>query len=477
MLQALKSRIGSFFGYDAVENKGRRRFPTPNSNSEDRELDSYKRRQLVASARDQARNFAIAAWAIRKHLDFVSRFNFDCSSGNDAFDDQFESLMADASEVENFDICARHDRNRWLRIYEARACVDGDILGVMLKSGHLQAVESDRIKSKEAIDDQKMAHGVSLDKQGRATGYQIWRREPFGYMTFEREIKAENCLFHGYFDRFDQVRGISPLAPGLNSLQDVYENVNYALIKAKVSQLFGLAFSRDAETAPAPIGEDAAESADDGPRYNVNFGRGPIMLDMEQGDDVKILESSTPSTQFQDFMTAVIQISLKSLDIPYCFYDESHTNFYGSRAAVMLYIESCKTKRDNLRRILQQYKFWKARQFVAEGKLILPVGMRPETVPGEWIHAGLPWWDPEKEINASNQEVKSGFNSRRRIRKEKYGDDWFKIIDELAEENEYAEKKGVVLESVVLPQPEVDPADPKEEKPTKKPTKKQGAAA
>lgn len=473
MLQALRNRLGTMLGYDAIVDKGKRRQASVRSVSEDRELQQSGRNQLNANARDQVRNFAVAAWAVRKHLDFVSRFNFDCSSGNDAFDVQIEKLMEDASATGNWDIAGRHDRERWLRLFEARACVDGDILGVKLKSGHLQAIESDRIRSKEHIDSEKIVQGVRLNAAGKALGYQIHARRHLGGFDFEREVKAENVVHHGYFDRFDQVRGISPMAPGLNSLQDVYENFDYALAKMKISQLFGLKFTRDADESPAPISETVSEEkSDTGPRYDIHFGNKPVLLDLDPGDDADILESRTPSNEFQSFTEAIIQVALKALDIPYCFFDESHTNFYGSRAAVTLYIEACKMKRHFLELVLRDITNWKIRQWVVAGKLKLPAGMTVDTVPYTWIHAGLPWWDPVKEINAANQEVRGGFNSRRRIRKEKYGDDWFKIVDELAEEQQYAASKGVLLESALLPEPAADDTAASET-PKKRPAKSQ----
>lgn len=464
------NRIATMFGYDNIVDKGKRRQSTIRTVSEDRELGQSGRSQLNANARDQVRNFAVAAWAIRKHLDFVSRFNFDCTSGDGTnagvkdFDAQIEALMADASVPENWDIAGRHDRCRWLRLFEARACVDGDILGVMLKSGHIQAIEGDRIKNRDASDSDKMTQGVETDLAGRAIAYHVHKRQTYGGLAWERRVAAENCVHHGYFDRFDQVRGISPMAPGLNSLQDVYEGIDYALCKMKVTQLFGLKFTRDAEDSPtgAPLNENGDDETDDetptGPPYQVTFGNKPVMLDLDPGDDADIIESKTPSTEFQAFTEAVIQVALKALDIPMCFFDESHTNFYGSRAAVLLYIKSCEAKRDALALILKRLTQWKIRQWIVAGKLILPAGMTPETVPYTWIHAGLPWWDPAKEVNADIQAVKGGFRCRADIVKERYGEDWYRVIDKIAAEEEYARKKGVNLESVVV-QPVADSQD------------------
>lgn len=462
LLESLKNRLGTFFGYDAIVDKNKRRMSAVKTGAEDKELGQSGRGQLNANARDQVRNFAVAAWAVRKHLDFVSRFRFDCKSGGQGddeltrFDKQVEALMTVASYKENWDIAGRHDRNRWLRLFEARACVDGDVLGVKMRTGHLQAIESDRIRNEKQIDTENVTQGVEHSPSGRAVAYQVHRRDFNGGFKFERRVPAENCVHHGYFDRFDQVRGISPMAPGLNTLQDTYENFDYALMKAKISQLFGIKFTREAEESPAPviIDEDEDEGPD-GPRYSVTFGNKPIVLDLNPGDDAEFLESNTPSEEFQAFTSAMIQVALKALDIPYCFFDESHTNFYGSRAAVTLYVEACKHKREALEGVLRDITLWKLRQWVFDGKLVLPAGMTVETVPFCWIHAGLPWWDPAKEISAEIAAVKGGLTSRSQIRKEKYGDDWkTAVIDVLADEQQYAESKGVVLETA---EPVLDP--------------------
>jgi hypothetical protein len=41
-----------------------------------------ERRKLISAGRDIHRNFSLAAWMLRKHLDYVSSFTFQCRSGN-----------------------------------------------------------------------------------------------------------------------------------------------------------------------------------------------------------------------------------------------------------------------------------------------------------------------------------------------------------------------------------------------------------
>lgn len=468
MLTQLKRLAETMFGYDAVAvEKDRRRITTQTLGTEEDELKSHERRILQAQARDVVRNFSVASWAIRKHLDFVSRFRFDAQAGEEfkGLDETLEGLMAEWSQADNCDVSKRHSLRRWLRIFEARAFVDGDVLAVKLRDGRLQAIEADRLRRKEGRDPEEDRQGVVCNQQGAALAYAVHRRNR-GTFEFERDVPADNAIHHGYFDRFDQVRGISPTASGLNALQDVYENFDYALAKAKISQLFGIAFYRDAAASAGIVSEDDDGDDDEDadseaePKYKVDFGRGPVSLELEPGDRAEILESKTPSSEFQAFTAAVLQVALKSADIPYCFYDESHTNFYGSRAAVTLYIESCDAKRDALRNVLRNITLWKFRQWVATGRLILPAGMRPENIPYDWFHAGLPWWDPAKEVRADKEAISGLLRCHREIRKERYGDDWFKVVDMLAEEYQYAAKRGVPAEAMMkLIDQNQDPAD------------------
>lgn len=466
-LPQVKPAAEKTFGYDAVANSGKRRVSTPVIRSEDQELNSAQRRQMQSQAGDVVRNFAIASWAVRKHLDFVSRFSFQAQTGNDVVDTQIEELVREFSEQGNCEVTRRHDLFRFIRLFEARACVDGDVGAIKLSNGMLQAVESDRIRQPLGNDafvspitgevdsaEPGWVHGVNCTKWGAANAYAVWKRSANGYV-FERNIAARNFILHGYFDRFDQVRGITPLASGLNSLQDVYENFDYALAKAKVSQLFGIAFFSDRQQAAGIVEEESEDDEDsEEPRYKVDFKQGPMAIELDPGDKAEILESNQPSDQFQNFTQSIIQVALKSLDIPFCFYDESHTNYYGSKAAVVLYIESCKHKRKNLQNVLNEITRWKIAQWVLEGRLVLPSGMDASNVTFEWIHAGLPWWDPSKEIAADVAAVDSGLRTRTEIRKERFGDNWEDVIREKAKEDKLMTELGIQTSQK---QPENDP--------------------
>lgn len=438
------------FGYDATEARGKRKTAPTYSGSEDTILDATKRRKVLDNGRDIARNFAVACWMIRRHLDYVASFEFHCRTGNVAFDTQVETFMERWSRAYNCDAAGRHPLPKMIRIAETRRVIDGDVGLLKMADGRLQGIEADRIKNPigeimETTRSGMWVHGVKVDDAGRAATYAIHRREKTR-LTFDRLVPAHRMCMLGYFDRFDQVRGISPLVSGLNPLRDVYENFDLALAKAKLNQLFAMAIFSEATQGTGE--HTVTEEDEDTPlnnRYEVDFGRGPIKLELDPGDRAEFLESKNPSREFQDFTTLVLQVALKALDIPFSFYNESFTNFFGSRAAWLHYQRSCKPKQDDIRELLTRLTLWRLMLAILDGELKLPAGMVLDDVSFEWVATGMPWWDPAKEINGDLLAIGAGLDNPQRIVKERGRGDWYDNVDRIAEALEYARKKKVPL--------------------------------
>src|SRR5579872_2011014 len=90
--QRLSRRVlSTITGYDAVQDKGRRKAPTPINRSEDSELTPFDRWRLYGAGRDIYRNYSVAAWMVRKHLDYVSTFGFHAKCRNP----QYSQLLKD----------------------------------------------------------------------------------------------------------------------------------------------------------------------------------------------------------------------------------------------------------------------------------------------------------------------------------------------------------------------------------------------
>lgn len=439
------------YGYDAVDDPKKRRQATPTARSEDFELNAAKRRQLIAQANDCMRNFAIARWAVGKHLDFVSRFTFS-SQTKTQFDYDLQTLMEEYSNEPTLcDIAARHTLQRMVRMTEASAVVRGDHLLAKLKTGQLQQIESDRIRDNVGMVTEDMVHGVKLDPFGRALSYQVWRRMRAGNYEFERELAADDVLFHAYYptERSDQVRGIGLITAGLNDFVDAYEWQDLTKATAKLRTAFAMIVTSNALDG---LGETTTNDTDPTePKYEVDMGKGPFKLELDPGEDVKFLYDESPSANTFDFFKSTIGFALKALDIPLSFYDEALTNFFGQRAALMLYLESCKTKRRNLiQNILQPFTRWKILQWVAQGRLRVPPNGDINKVPFAWHPAGVPYWNPTQEINADIQSIGAGLGNWEDIYLERTGRDWFADMRRRKEQTDFLDELGIVLDPKVI---------------------------
>lgn len=462
--------LGTRFQYDALIHKGRRRNPGIRNIREDGHISGTKRGALQANARDLARNMSLASWMVRRHLDYVSQFSFHSRTDNEALDTQIETLMEEDGRPQNADVAGKFSREKLFRLAELCRVLDGDTFLVKLDDGRLQGIQADLITDpKDPLPDEQWINGVLITGVGRPLSYGVKIRQGYDSEKFDRRINSTNVIHYGFFNQYaaDQVRGVSPLVSSLNSLRDTYEGFDYALAKMKVSQYLALIFYRDAVESVGDVLVEGEESQDDSgqstePRYRVDFGRGPVMLDLDAGDKAEILESKTPSQEFQSFMTQVIQVSLKALDIPFSFYDESHTNFFGSRAAWLHYERSCRDKRDDQIEMRRNYTIWKMQTWIRDGRLILPRGMSIGDLYWEWQPRGMPWWDPAKEVAGNVAAIGAGLDTPQRVCKAA-DTDFYDNVNEIAKAMEYCRQKGVPINffgSQVDPMAVEDSQDP-----------------
>ncbi len=461
----LLERIRSFFsqdwnntgetvpgGLDAVDQPSRRRSVGGQPRSLDDEIPDRKRTRVTQTARNVSRNFELAAWAIRKHLDFVSRFGFRMRTGIESFDRDVESFVEWWARPGNFGVNGRHSLAKSIRLAETMRCVDGDFFFLKLADGRVQGIEGDRVRTPDqhrnrngaSFDADRVFNGVELNKAGRPTRYAVHsRKRPAGF-DFDRWVPARSIFAHGFFDRYDQTRGVSPVVASLPRLQDVYEGFDYALARAKVAQLFGLVLTRDVEETG--LGQ-TTQTDDDGDgtndRKKVKLGQGPVVLDMNPGEDARFLENKTPAPEFQQFEAMMIGVSLKSLDIPFSFYDEAYTNFFGSKAALVLYLQSVRDKRADVVELLRKLTIWRLRLAIQDGDILLPRSIQTiDDIRHEWVPTGIPWFDP-RDVRGDIDAIKAGLKTRTEVRRERFGDDWRDVATVLAEEERLIDELGI----------------------------------
>ena len=211
--------------------------------------------------------------------------------------------------------------------------------------------------------------------------------------------------------------------------------------------MFGLVLSRESSGGFSDVTKDDDVTGG----YKVDFGKGPVMLDLDPGDEASIIESKNPSNEFQNFSQTMVSLSLKSLDIPMSFFDESFTNFFGSRAAFIHYEKACAAKKAALSDLLDHITGWRMKLFIADGTLRLPGRMTLGDLNWEWVSDGTPWWNPLQEINADIAAINSGLKTRSMVVRERHGKEFRDVVDQLRDEQEYMAQAGIIVDMAGVP--------------------------
>lgn len=453
------------FRYEAVEPSPTRRAVYVSTLSEDRELPPQKRRALVSESRDQQRNFTLAGFALRKHLQFVSYYRFAAETPNREFNRALERRLETWKRRENCDAARRSNFDELLTLIESHRAVDGDVGILRRADGRIQIVEGDRIKDppgdaagSELDPDVPLPpseifrlrsfhweNGVRLDSDGAATKYAIWTRKRSGGMEFERLVPADCFDLLAYRTRRDQIRGVSLFAPAVKMISYLYDGLDYALAKLKLEQMMGIVTRL--EDGGNLAGYDATDPAALDRILHEKFGRDLLHLALKPGEDASFMESNNPSQNFQNFTELVSRLIFASLDLPYSFFDGSKTNFYGSKGEFEQYLDTVEKKQAPTIATLNEWLFdWLAPNWIREGALVLPAGWKLEDIRHDvgWKGSGLPYWRLFEYVKETQAAINGGLVDPYALA-DSFGESLTRNIEKLKQAKEYAKQNGVFL--------------------------------
>jgi len=476
------------FDYDAVKTTNRRRKPTERLRAEHVILPDSKRKKLLSTVQDQIRNASTAAWMVRRHLDYVSKFKLQFRTGNEQLDDLVNRIFKWHAQPRNFDVAERFGREEMFRMFELEKVASGDAAMIKTNELKLQAIESDLIAypsggtlPKEISNDVDRDTGVVMDpaKPGRIAQFCICNRGKEGIaVNFDHLEEAENVIFDAYYTRFSsQVRGVSPLSTAINSIQDVYEGVDFNLAKAKVHALFGIALMRDYAGGSTDqeevyewggasgITQGLTESADGAPTSDAGTKQiesslqemkpnEMLMVDMDTKGRIDTIESKTPSAEFKDFTEFVIRLSMLALDIPYSSFNSATSSFSSMIADQNMYEVSCKWKREKNQWKRHEYSDWLLSSIWNDESSEWPLRqvaqaaginrLRELQSLVEWVPAGFPWLQKLQEVQGDIKAISVGLDNPIDACKRR-GGDFFINIQKTADAYNYAESLGVPL--------------------------------
>lgn len=450
-------------GYEGADTSGVRRRPAPTTtSSEDWHARPRVRTTLIANARDLSRNSALAAFAIRTAIAFLTDQRFRAKTPDRAYNKHLESWWCNRCLPYNHDVAGRHGWARSLQISEALRIIDGDVGWLKIAGGanrgKIQIIEGDRIflpnnATPSGQDPQEWLNGVRVDTDtGKALAYAISRRIGPTMKQLDRIVPANRMILHGYYQyRADSVRGSSPLAQSLNGFRDCLELIDYSMAKAKIGQIFGVAITSDNDVSNMGPNAQAYTQDADGDGENdsaprVNLPRGTFLTELDVGEKTEIIESKTPSAETMAFLKVMIQLTLQSLDVPYSFYSEDFGNYASNRGAVMKFLYMNRQKVADIKRLCTEHALWAMALAVVDGELDLPPGGTFDDLRDafEFVQGAYPYDQPQREARSTAQEIAMAVDSPQRAAQER-GVDFFDMVDDIAAAKEYAEAQGVDL--------------------------------
>lgn len=451
--------ISPLYGrYEMTEDRGRRKTPRRAKAAEDAILNQRRRDIAGSSAYDLERNNVIVNWAFNKYLDYTTVAYFCSMTGDSGLDDEIEHIFSEWQLAENCDIARRNDFDTMIRIFGSALSLDGDAAFLKIGGGRLQGLETDRIRS--GAPGQPMAlrstNGVIVNEStGAADGYIVCDRGEGGRgYRFNRIVRPDEIIFRGNFKRFDQVRGIPFIVPAVNKFIDIGEIDEYQLLKVKNHATMGLAvYSENGSGLNSfgpPLlssnaggsgssGEDDAETVAPG-IYPYDLTAPALKFELEPGDKIEMLESHTPSNEYQSFSEMQIRQALLVFGLAFSFFDSRSSSYSAmkqDRAEFRFFVQRFQRMMLNVRNEVTRWVL---------PSLLLRNGIRREVrdLKFEWIPQAEPWLDEKNEVSASTERMATGLSSPQREARRR-GLDAIDVLRETARYQNYVRASQVVV--------------------------------
>ena len=434
--------------------------------------------QLRARARDLARNNSSVAGYLNDlgtQVVGAEGFEFQAQILNAqeepwrAVNFALEDAFAEFSEPENFTVEGVLSRPEVERLVLRTWATDGEVFirerpGYPNRFGYaLELIDADLVDETYNVapndDGVEIRMGVEVDRDGRRLAYHVLPRHPadinFSRVRPERIRVPASEIIHLFTPlRPGQTRGVSWFAPILFDIrmEQGYREAEVVAARMQAAK-GGVIINKTPEAIEAYVERLRHLSEDEFLREirsrPVHFLPG-VAPELVPGQEFQQFDPTHPPTAFEAFLRALHRAQARALGVSYATYtgDLKQANFGSLRAGLLPERDFYRTLQQSMRVRLHRraYRGW-LRSALLTRSIALPAGA--PRIPGAYMRVefrgrGWPWIDPLKDIAASDLEIKLGVNSRQRVAAER-GRDYEEIVDELAEEQRYAQEAGVYV--------------------------------
>ena len=422
------------------------------------------------------REFAL--WAEKKE-------NCDAIGVNNFYQMQGLALMSWLINGDVFGIIQRKDVTK-LNPYTLRVhMIEADRISTPVGEYGIPLVGGGPTDGRNKNNGNRIYDGVEVDDQGMIVAYHVCNvypnqmiRDPVVVPTWTRVLAygrktgLPNVLHVMDCERPDQYRGVTFLAPVIESLLNISRYTQSELMAALIQSFFTAWITTETNPAAIPmneVGYGPDDDPDNPPDSNVSenpneYEMGPgTVFHLKDGEKINFGNPSVPSAGFEAFFRVICKEIGAALEIPYdTLLKEFNASYSASRAALMEAWEAFRMRRTLLVNMFCQpiYEIWLS-EAVATGRVKAPgfftdPAIRAAYCKAQWLGPVQGQLDPTKEINANLLAISHGIKTHEQVTREYGGGDWVENVERLTVENELLAK--------AKPQPVKQIAEPKDPK-------------
>lgn len=296
--------------------------------------------------------------------------------------------------------------------------------------------------------------GIEMDAQGRRIAYHFWERHPADLPSINARnrirVPADEVLHFFMRTRVGQNRGYTLFAPVLSTVKMIDGYSEAELVAARLAAAkMGFITNNSAEAIDAYAQRLRSINDKGGDREARRFEIAPAVIDeLLPGQGFQQFDPTHPNEAFDAFIKVMLRGVAKGFGVSYLTItgDLEGANYSSMRAGLL-------PERDHWEALqvftytkahTRIYRTWRSAAMLA-GALRLPTRVSADFSAHTWRPRGWKWVDPLKDLEAAQTGIALGVTSRTRIAAEQ-GVDFQVVVDELKDEEAYAEEAGVYVQ-------------------------------
>ena len=299
-----------------------------------------------------------------------------------------------------------------------------------------------------APGEKEIRQGIEYEKQtGRVTGY--WFMDPY-YGGKDVYVPADQVM-HGFDSlRPQQLRGISPFAPGVLLAHDLADYMDAELDGAKMAAKWVAMVTRENPTAVQQA-LSTISYGDDGSLKRIEELENGIIEYLRPGEKIDLVSSNRPGVTFSPFVRLILTMLSITTGAPYELISGDYQGLNFATARIV---------RNDFSQQLRPISVRHIRQFcmpavknaidmaVLTGKLTLPgYWQNPRRyLESEWQPPGMDAVDPLREAKSQIEAISYGLKSPQEVARER-GKDLQDVYNEIKAAQEMAKEMGLTFET------------------------------